>query len=137
MNTLDEALREKMNSAGCYSLCFGIDPCGSTAIRPRCSWATPGRWHWAGPGNYRRTDTPAAGAGDSGRGFRDGSGFGDIANELFQYTRRRYGTGRRIFLMSPIHHHFEKQSWQDNSGGDPVLYPVRAVRGGGIEQFED
>src|SRR5215468_10807643 len=25
----------------------------------------------------------------------------------FKYTRRRYGTGRRIFLMAPLHHHFE------------------------------
>jgi len=27
----------------------------------------------------------------------------------FKYTRRKYGEGRRIFLMSPIHHHFQKQ----------------------------
>jgi phospho-N-acetylmuramoyl-pentapeptide-transferase len=27
----------------------------------------------------------------------------------FKYTRRRYGTGRRIFLMSPLHHHFQKK----------------------------
>ena len=26
----------------------------------------------------------------------------------FKYTKRRYGQGRRIFKMSPIHHHFEK-----------------------------
>jgi phospho-N-acetylmuramoyl-pentapeptide-transferase len=32
----------------------------------------------------------------------------------FKYTRRRYGTGRRIFLMSPIHHHFEKKNWHEN-----------------------
>ena len=25
----------------------------------------------------------------------------------FKYTRRRYGTGRRIFRMAPLHHHFE------------------------------
>jgi phospho-N-acetylmuramoyl-pentapeptide-transferase len=31
----------------------------------------------------------------------------------FQYTRRRYGTGRRIFLMAPIHHHFEKKGWAE------------------------
>ncbi len=26
----------------------------------------------------------------------------------FKYTKRKYGEGRRIFLMSPIHHHFQK-----------------------------
>ncbi len=26
----------------------------------------------------------------------------------FKYTRRRYGEGRRVFLMSPIHHHYQK-----------------------------
>jgi phospho-N-acetylmuramoyl-pentapeptide-transferase len=29
----------------------------------------------------------------------------------FKYTRRRYGEGRRIFLMAPLHHHFEKKGW--------------------------
>jgi phospho-N-acetylmuramoyl-pentapeptide-transferase len=27
----------------------------------------------------------------------------------FKYTRRKYGEGRRIFLMSPIHHHYQKK----------------------------
>jgi phospho-N-acetylmuramoyl-pentapeptide-transferase len=27
---------------------------------------------------------------------------------VFQYTKRTTGTGRRVFLMTPIHHHFEK-----------------------------
>lgn len=31
----------------------------------------------------------------------------------FKYTRRRYGTGRRIFLMSPLHHHFRKLQWSE------------------------
>jgi phospho-N-acetylmuramoyl-pentapeptide-transferase len=26
----------------------------------------------------------------------------------FKYTRRKYGIGKRIFLMSPLHHHFQK-----------------------------
>jgi phospho-N-acetylmuramoyl-pentapeptide-transferase len=29
----------------------------------------------------------------------------------FRFTRKRYGTGRRIFLMAPLHHHFEKRGW--------------------------
>lgn len=27
----------------------------------------------------------------------------------FKYTKRRHGEGRRVFLMSPIHHHFQKK----------------------------
>ncbi len=27
----------------------------------------------------------------------------------FKYTRKKYGEGRRIFLMSPLHHHFQKK----------------------------
>jgi phospho-N-acetylmuramoyl-pentapeptide-transferase len=32
----------------------------------------------------------------------------------FRYTRKKYGTGRRIFLMAPIHHHFEKKGWYES-----------------------
>jgi len=32
----------------------------------------------------------------------------------FKYTRIRYGTGRRIFLMAPLHHHFEKKGWYES-----------------------
>jgi phospho-N-acetylmuramoyl-pentapeptide-transferase len=32
----------------------------------------------------------------------------------FRYTKRRYGAGRRIFLMAPIHHHFEKKGWYES-----------------------
>jgi phospho-N-acetylmuramoyl-pentapeptide-transferase len=32
----------------------------------------------------------------------------------FKYTKRRHGTGRRIFLMAPIHHHFEKKGWYES-----------------------
>ncbi len=28
----------------------------------------------------------------------------------FKYTRRKYGEGRRIFLMSPLHHHYQKRN---------------------------
>lgn len=31
-----------------------------------------------------------------------------IQVSYFKYTRKKYGEGRRIFLMSPIHHHFQK-----------------------------
>jgi len=32
----------------------------------------------------------------------------------FKYTRKRYGTGQRIFLMAPLHHHFEKKGWPES-----------------------
>jgi phospho-N-acetylmuramoyl-pentapeptide-transferase len=32
----------------------------------------------------------------------------------FKYTRLRTGTGRRIFLMAPLHHHFEKKGWHES-----------------------
>jgi phospho-N-acetylmuramoyl-pentapeptide-transferase len=31
----------------------------------------------------------------------------------FKYTARKYGEGRRVFLMAPIHHHFEKLGWAE------------------------
>jgi phospho-N-acetylmuramoyl-pentapeptide-transferase len=31
----------------------------------------------------------------------------------FQYTKRRYGQGRRVFKMTPLHHHFELLGWSE------------------------
>jgi phospho-N-acetylmuramoyl-pentapeptide-transferase len=31
----------------------------------------------------------------------------------FKYTRRKYGAGRRILKMAPLHHHFEKSGWKE------------------------
>lgn len=31
----------------------------------------------------------------------------------FKYTKRRYGEGRRIFLMSPLHHHYQKKGYHE------------------------
>ena len=40
----------------------------------------------------------------------------------FKYTKRKYGEGKRIFKMSPLHHHFQKE-------GIPALikYPAKAL----------
>ena len=35
----------------------------------------------------------------------------------FRYTKKRYGQGRRIFKMAPLHHHFQKE-------GVPALITV-------------
>jgi len=31
----------------------------------------------------------------------------------FKYTRMRFGEGRRIFLMAPLHHHFQLKGWAE------------------------
>jgi len=31
----------------------------------------------------------------------------------FKYTKKKYGEGRRLFLMAPLHHHFEKKGWKE------------------------
>jgi len=31
----------------------------------------------------------------------------------FKYTKKRYGVGRRVFLMAPLHHHFEQKGWKE------------------------
>lgn len=36
-----------------------------------------------------------------------------VQTTYFKYTRKKYGEGRRVFLMAPIHHHFEKKGWPE------------------------
>lgn len=31
----------------------------------------------------------------------------------FKYTKKRYGEGRRVFLMAPLHHHYQKQGYHE------------------------
>jgi len=31
----------------------------------------------------------------------------------FKYTKKKFGEGRRIFLMSPLHHHYQKKGWHE------------------------
>ena len=31
----------------------------------------------------------------------------------FKYTKRKYGEGRRVLRMAPLHHHFEKTGWRE------------------------
>jgi phospho-N-acetylmuramoyl-pentapeptide-transferase len=31
----------------------------------------------------------------------------------FKYTKKKYGEGRRIFKMAPLHHHYEKSGWSE------------------------
>jgi len=45
-----------------------------------------------------------------------------IQRLYFKYTRKKYGEGVRVFKMSPLHHHFQKE-------GIPALiqFPKRAL----------
>ena len=36
-----------------------------------------------------------------------------IQTGYFKYTKRKFGVGRRVFLMAPLHHHFEKKGWHE------------------------
>ena len=31
----------------------------------------------------------------------------------FKFTKKRFGAGRRLFLMAPLHHHFEQKGWKE------------------------
>lgn len=37
-----------------------------------------------------------------------------IQVSYFKYSRKKYGTGRRIFLMSPLHHHYQKLGYHES-----------------------
>jgi len=37
-----------------------------------------------------------------------------IQVSYFKYTRKKYGEGRRIFLMSPLHHHYQKLGYHES-----------------------
>lgn len=37
-----------------------------------------------------------------------------IQRSYFKYTKKKYGEGRRVFLMSPIHHHYQKRGFHES-----------------------
>jgi len=38
-----------------------------------------------------------------------------IQLSYFYFTKKKYGKGKRIFKMAPIHHHFEKKGWPEST----------------------
>ena len=36
-----------------------------------------------------------------------------IQRTWFKYTKRKTGVGKRVFLMAPLHHHFERKGWHE------------------------
>ncbi|MBN2365208.1 MAG: phospho-N-acetylmuramoyl-pentapeptide-transferase [Calditrichaeota bacterium] len=37
-----------------------------------------------------------------------------LQTSYFRYTRKKYGEGKRIFRMAPLHHHFELKGWHES-----------------------
>ncbi len=37
-----------------------------------------------------------------------------IQTSYFKYTKRKYGEGKRVFKMAPLHHHFELKGWHES-----------------------
>lgn len=37
-----------------------------------------------------------------------------IQVSYFKYTKKRFGEGRRVFLMSPLHHHYQKKGYHES-----------------------
>ncbi|MEE9132212.1 MAG: phospho-N-acetylmuramoyl-pentapeptide-transferase [Gemmatimonadota bacterium] len=37
-----------------------------------------------------------------------------LQTSWFKYTRKRFGQGRRVFRMAPLHHHFEQLGWAES-----------------------
>ena len=37
-----------------------------------------------------------------------------IQTGYYRYTKKRYGTGKRVFKMAPLHHHFELKGWHES-----------------------
>ncbi len=36
-----------------------------------------------------------------------------VQRTYFKYTRKKYGEGRRVFKMAPLHHHYELKGWPE------------------------
>jgi phospho-N-acetylmuramoyl-pentapeptide-transferase len=36
-----------------------------------------------------------------------------IQRTWFKYTKKKYGEGRRVFKMAPLHHHFQLLGWPE------------------------
>ena len=68
-----------------------------------------------GAGDYRGADPSAVRAPDLAGGvFVMEAGSSILQTGFFATRRSGYGTGRRMFLMAPLHHHFEKKGWYES-----------------------
>ena len=82
--------------------------CGSTRRPPRCSWAIPAASPWAA----RWARVAVATKHEIVLVIVGGLFVVETVSviiQVFWYKR----TGRRVFLMAPLHHHFEKKGWAE------------------------
>ena len=99
-------------------LCAAIGARDSHFVVQRVSGAgVHGRRGRAGAGrragHHRGHRAPGDRAVHHGRRLRRRNAVGDDPGDLVQVRKRRYGTGRRIFRMAPLHHHFEVGGWKE------------------------
>jgi phospho-N-acetylmuramoyl-pentapeptide-transferase len=54
----------------------------------------------------------------------------------FKYTKKRFGEGRRVLKMAPLHHHFEKERLARDAGRGALLDHHDAVVPGGLSTLK-
>ncbi len=80
------------------------------APRPRSSWATPARW----PSAARSGTMAVATKHEIVLGIIGGLFVVETLSVMIQVGYFKV-TGKRVFLMAPIHHHFEKLGWTEST----------------------
>ncbi len=87
--------------------------CGITLRLPIFLWAMLGAWPSAGSctiGNLTKQEFLLPFIGGI---FYSRSGFGDATGFGFQVDQTECQPGRRVFKMTPLHHHFEMSGWKE------------------------
>ena len=97
-----------------------------------------GRYRFAGyrrrAGNYGRADSSATGAGALPAECSWPKRVRSCSKPVgFNITRRRYGTGQRIFLHGALAPSFRKEGMVRVASGDAILHFVHFVRRGGVD----
>jgi len=95
----------------------GLGSFGSIVIRRQVSW----RYRFVAArrraGDRGGVDSSTLAVVIAGGVFVMEAGSVILQMAWFRYTKRHYGVGRRVFLMAPIHHHFEKKGLVRVAGG--------------------
>ena len=86
----------------------GLASCGSTPCLPRCSWATQARW----PLVARLARCRSPHVIEIVLAIAGGLFVVETLSVILQVASFKL-TGKRIFLMAPLHHHFERKGWAE------------------------
>jgi UDP-N-acetylmuramoylalanine--D-glutamate ligase len=106
--------------------------CGSTPILRRCSWATWARLALgAALGTIAVIVRQEIVLAIMGGIFVVEALSVMLQVTYFKYTKKKFGQGRRLFKMAPLHHHFEKRRLEGNAGCGAFLDHHHAVVSGG------